>query len=69
MEKNLRSIIEECIWKERNIFMIGNLNARTGSEPGNRREEEERGRKEKESQDTLITSEGKRLLKLCEEFG
>ena len=70
IEKPLTELIEDGTKNGAGIIIIGDLNARIGKEQANG--EEEGNRKSvpsRNSEDTTVNAEGKKLLRMCEKMG
>lgn len=68
IEMELRNQIEECMNRREKIMIIGDLNARIGEE-NNEEDEDGVKRRKRRSKDKVINSEGRKLLKMCDELG
>ncbi|XP_053596219.1 golgin subfamily A member 6-like protein 22 [Microplitis demolitor] len=66
LETELRRQIEECANRDESVMIIGDFNARIGEENVTG-EDEGRVRKKRKSRDKTVNSEGKKLLKMCDE--
>ncbi|CAG5093541.1 Protein of unknown function [Cotesia congregata] len=64
----MREKIEEGAEKYDKVMIVGDFNARIGEEIGIR-EEEGANRKKRKSKDKVVNSEGRKLLKICDELG
>ncbi|KAI4475724.1 hypothetical protein M0802_015053 [Mischocyttarus mexicanus] len=68
--KELREVILREAGKKEDIVIVGDFNARIGSELAVSADDlEARGYDARRSQDTVLNAEGKRLLSLCEDLG
>ncbi|XP_034935878.1 uncharacterized protein [Chelonus insularis] len=69
-EQKLKEVIEDCASGYELVFICGDLNARVGQEQGDAFADEESLRaRPRRSSDKVLNSEGKRVLKICEELG
>lgn len=66
--EKLQGIIEENITDGKPMMIIGDLNARIGTEPA-RTDMEGEEEWERNSEDPTTNNEGKKLLRLCQEYG
>lgn len=70
LDRSLRDIIESCEPRQESIYIVGDLNARTGEETGCKDDLETYDVNPlRKSQDKVVNGEGKKLLKICSELG